>query len=93
MTDGVDAGKTPLSIYLGQRGYKCANLPLVPINGKFHLPKQLFEIDQNKVIGLLIDPELLLTIRSQRMDAMGVERSAGLARGETCQLAKSLSRS
>ena len=39
-------GKTPLAIYLGQRGYKVANLPLVPINGKFHIPKQLYEIDQ-----------------------------------------------
>ena len=26
-------GKTPLSIYLGQRGYKVANLPLVPRDG------------------------------------------------------------
>jgi regulator of PEP synthase PpsR (kinase-PPPase family) len=27
-------GKTPLSIYLGQRGYKVANLPLVPRDGQ-----------------------------------------------------------
>jgi len=69
-------GKTPLAIYLGQRGYKVANLPLVVINGKFMIPKQLHEMDQNKIIGLLIDPDLLLTIRSQRMDSMGVGQSS-----------------
>mmetsp|Transcript_38209 Transcript_38209/g.83095 ORF Transcript_38209/g.83095 Transcript_38209/m.83095 type:complete len:613 (-) Transcript_38209:40-1878(-) len=73
-------GKTPLAIYLGQRGYKVANLPLVPINGKFHIPKQLYEIDQDKIIGLLINPELLLSVRSSRMDAMGVRKSSPSSR-------------
>lgn len=70
-------GKTPLSIYLGQRGFKVANLPLVPINDKLHIPKQLYEIDQMRIVGLLIDPEVLQAMRSTRMKAMGVggERS------------------
>ncbi|KAK3259011.1 hypothetical protein CYMTET_31969, partial [Cymbomonas tetramitiformis] len=70
-------GKTPLSIYLGQRGFKVANLPLVPINDKLHIPKQLYEIDQMRIVGLLIDPDILRAMRSTRMEAMGVgaERS------------------
>ncbi|MDG2034418.1 MAG: kinase/pyrophosphorylase, partial [Rhodospirillales bacterium] len=38
-------GKTPLSIYLGQRGYKVANLPLVPRDGKLMVPKQISDVD------------------------------------------------
>eukprot|EP01023_Acetabularia_acetabulum_P050834 TRINITY_DN5542_c0_g1_i1.p1 TRINITY_DN5542_c0_g1~~TRINITY_DN5542_c0_g1_i1.p1 ORF type:complete len:158 (+),score=34.35 TRINITY_DN5542_c0_g1_i1:104-577(+) len=64
------SGKTPLSIYLGQRGYKTANLPLVP---NCPLPKQLFEIDERKIIGLLIDPTILSQIRKTRKGVMGVE--------------------
>ena len=67
------SGKTPLSIYLGQRGYKVANLPLakgIPV------PKQLFEIDQSKVFGLILDPQDLLTIREKRMTALGVSLSS-----------------
>eukprot|EP01026_Neomeris_dumetosa_P009042 TRINITY_DN1298_c0_g2_i5.p1 TRINITY_DN1298_c0_g2~~TRINITY_DN1298_c0_g2_i5.p1 ORF type:complete len:529 (-),score=45.26 TRINITY_DN1298_c0_g2_i5:153-1739(-) len=64
------SGKTPLSIYLGQRGYKTANLPLVP---DCPLPKQLFEIDQEKIVGLIIDPMILSQIRTQRKGSMGVE--------------------
>ena len=58
-------GKTPLSIFLGQRGYKVANLPLVP---GVPPPPELFEIDQDKVVGLLIDPQVLLQIRTNRLE-------------------------
>jgi len=63
------SGKTPLSIYLGQRGYKVANLPLVP---DLPLPRQLYEVDPRKVVGLLIDPKTLMSIRKTRMATMGV---------------------
>jgi regulator of PEP synthase PpsR (kinase-PPPase family) len=65
-------GKTPLSIYLGQRGYKVANLPLVP---EAPLPKQLFEIDQQKIVALLIDPVILAKIRAVRVAKLGVSDS------------------
>jgi len=67
------SGKTPLSIYLGQRGYKVANLPLVK---GIPVPKQLFEIDQSKVFGLILDPQDLLTIREKRMTSLGVSLSS-----------------
>eukprot|EP00435_Cladocopium_sp_Y103_P004617 s4493_g1.t1 len=58
------AGKTPLSFYLAQRGYKVANYPLVP---EEEPPKELFEIDQQKCFALQIKPERLREIRTQRM--------------------------
>jgi regulator of PEP synthase PpsR (kinase-PPPase family) len=64
------SGKTPLSIYLGQRGYKVANLPLVP---NAPIPKELFEIDQDKIVGLLIDGVLLASIRRTRVGSMGLD--------------------
>ncbi|CAL1170910.1 unnamed protein product [Cladocopium goreaui] len=58
------AGKTPLSFYLAQRGYKVANYPLVP---EEEPPKELFELDQQKCFALQIKPERLREIRTQRM--------------------------
>lgn len=68
--------KTPLSMYLGHKGYKVANIPLVP---GVPLPKEIFEADQNKVIGLVIDPERLAEIRAARMQALGTEELGGYA--------------
>uniref|UniRef100_A0A061R513 Uncharacterized protein n=1 Tax=Tetraselmis sp. GSL018 TaxID=582737 RepID=A0A061R513_9CHLO len=64
------SGKTPLCIYLGQRGYKVANLPLVP---GLTIPKQLHEIDQRKIVGLIMDAKVLHAIRTNRMESMGVK--------------------
>src|SRR5439155_1949020 len=44
--------KTPLSIYLGYLGYKTANIPIVR---GIDPPKQLFEVDRAKIVGLTID--------------------------------------
>eukprot|EP00210_Caulerpa_lentillifera_P000107 g102.t1 len=68
------SGKTPLSIYLGQRGYKVANLPLIP---NCSIPKELYEIDQSKVFGLIIEPKHLMKIRQRRMGSMGVKNKRG----------------
>jgi regulator of PEP synthase PpsR (kinase-PPPase family) len=59
--------KTPLSMYLAQRGYKTGNVPLVPT---IDPPKELFELDARKVFGLLIDPQALTTIRQARLRAI-----------------------
>jgi regulator of PEP synthase PpsR (kinase-PPPase family) len=56
--------KTPLSIYLAHKGYKVANVPL--ING-IDPPTELFQIDQKKVVGLMIDPKRLVELRSARL--------------------------
>ena len=60
--------KTPLSIYLGYLGHKAANVPVVK---GIEPPKELFEVDPRKVVGLTIDPNRLLEIRRARMRSMG----------------------
>lgn len=61
--------KTPLSTYMAQKGYKVANVPLV-----FGIdpPKELFEIDQNKIFGLTINANFLKAIRLARYRHLGV---------------------
>ncbi|KAK9936119.1 hypothetical protein M0R45_012980 [Rubus argutus] len=61
-------GKTPLSIYLSQKGYKVANVPIVM---GVPLPETLFEIDPEKVFGLTINPLVLQTIRRARAKSLG----------------------
>lgn len=63
--------KTPLSIYLGYLGHKAANVPVV---GGIELPPELFETDPAKIVGLTIDPERLLEIRTARVRSMGAPR-------------------
>jgi [pyruvate, water dikinase]-phosphate phosphotransferase / [pyruvate, water dikinase] kinase len=63
--------KTPLSIYLGYLGHKAANVPVVR---GIELPPELFEIDRAKIVGLTIDAERLLDIRTARVRSMGASR-------------------
>jgi hypothetical protein len=60
--------KTPLSMYLAQRGYKTGNVPIVP---GIDPPRVLLELDPKKVFALTIDPSLLLTVRQARIRALG----------------------
>lgn len=60
--------KTPLSIFLSHKGWKVANIPLVPGTP---LPEQLFKIDQRKIVGLIIDIESLQRIRKNRLEKFG----------------------
>lgn len=59
--------KTPLSMYLAQRGYKTGNVPLVP---GIDPPKELLELDRRRVFGLTVDPATLLSVRTARMRSM-----------------------
>ncbi|RCV13344.1 hypothetical protein SETIT_2G338600v2 [Setaria italica] len=63
-------GKTPLSIYLAQKGYKVANVPIVM---GINLPKALFEINQDKIFGLTINPVVLQAIRKTRAKTLGFD--------------------
>ncbi|WVZ66137.1 hypothetical protein U9M48_015409 [Paspalum notatum var. saurae] len=63
-------GKTPLSIYLAQKGYKVANVPIVI---EVDLPKSLFEIDQEKIFALTINPVVLQAIRTTRAKTLGFD--------------------
>jgi hypothetical protein len=61
------SSKTPLSIYLANKGIKALNIPLMP---EVPVPEELFEIDRKKIIGLTIDPMHLIEIRRHRVDNM-----------------------
>ncbi|HKT13900.1 MAG TPA: pyruvate, water dikinase regulatory protein [Allosphingosinicella sp.] len=56
--------KTPTSIYLANRGYKVANLPLVP---QAPLPPSLFNLRHPLVVGLTTGPDRLIQIRRNRL--------------------------
>ena len=57
--------KTPLCMYLANKGIKAINIPLVP---EVEVPKELFEIDKHKIFGLTINPLQLIEIRKRRLD-------------------------
>lgn len=69
--------KTPLSLFLGYKGWKVANIPLVKGTP---LPEQLFEIDQRKVVGLTIEPSSLQKIRKNRLEKFGQDPGGEYAR-------------
>jgi len=58
------SSKTPLAMYLANKGYKVANIPLVK---GIDPPEELFQISQDRVVGLLIDPQRLVEIRTSRL--------------------------
>jgi len=60
--------KTPLSIYLGYLGHKTANVPIVK---GIEPPRELFEIDRAKIVGLTIEAGRLAEIRQARARNMG----------------------
>lgn len=68
--------KTPLSMYLSHQGWKVANIPM--IHG-FELAKEIYEIDQKKIVGLTIDSGYLSTIRRARLERLGQERGGEYA--------------
>lgn len=68
--------KTPLSMYLANKLYKVANVPLVP---EVPVPKEVFEKDPKKVVGLIARPDKLYTIREERLRSLGLMSSAKYA--------------
>ena len=64
--------KTPTSIYLANRGYKVANIPIIPNK---QLPEKLVENnDKNFVVGLVCDVSRLLDVRRNRIQSMHEDR-------------------
>jgi len=59
--------KTPVSMYLAQRGYKTGNVPLVP---DIDPPGELLDIDPRRVFGLTLDPATLVAIRRARLRSL-----------------------
>ncbi len=68
--------KTPLSMYLAHKGYKVANVPLVP---QIDPPKELFDVDQERVYALIIDLNSLARVRHQRLKVLGLPPDAEYA--------------
>lgn len=61
--------KTPTTMNLATKNFRVSNLPLVP---ESKLPQELFEVDPDRVIGLVIDPDKLSNIREKRSKTMGL---------------------
>lgn len=71
--------KTPLSMYLGYKGYKVANVPLIP---EVEVPEELFKVSRNKCVGLIISPQQLNIIRTERLKQLGIPSSSNYASEE-----------
>ncbi|XIF19729.1 MAG: kinase/pyrophosphorylase [Acetilactobacillus jinshanensis] len=61
--------KTPLSLYLANKKLKVANVPIGP---KTQLPKQIWDVDKNRIFGLTNSIRILQKIRSARTVAYGL---------------------
>jgi regulator of PEP synthase PpsR (kinase-PPPase family) len=56
--------KTPTSIYLANRGYKTANIPIVPESPP---PPILFQLKHPMIIGLVTSADRLIQVRRNRL--------------------------
>jgi regulator of PEP synthase PpsR (kinase-PPPase family) len=61
--------KTPLSIFLAERGLRTGNVPILP---GIEPPRELFDLDPRKVVGLLASAQTLVDVRRARVRALGV---------------------
>ncbi|KGA98893.1 phosphotransferase [Alkalihalobacillus alcalophilus ATCC 27647 = CGMCC 1.3604] len=61
--------KTPLSMYLANKGYKVANIPLIP---EVPVPEQLMNVSKKRCVGLIIRPDTLNEIRKERLKSLGI---------------------
>jgi len=68
--------KTPLSLYLSNKGWKVANIPLVY---NIDPPENLFKVNQKKIIALTINPDYLLKIRKNRLEKFGYDPGGSYA--------------
>lgn len=62
------ASKSVTCFYLGYRGVRAANVPLI---SRFEPPEQLTKLPKEKVIGLTITPNRLQSVREARRHRLG----------------------
>ena len=62
------SSKTPTAIYLANRGYKTANMPVVPQSPP---PASLFTLKHPLIVGLTTSPARLVEIRRNRLLTLG----------------------
>ncbi|MFA4918108.1 MAG: pyruvate, water dikinase regulatory protein [Thermodesulfovibrionales bacterium] len=69
-------GKTPLSTYLANQGWKVANMPIHP---NMETPQELSDADQRNIFALIINIESLVKLREARLEQLGLEPRAKYA--------------
>ena len=69
-------GKTPLSTYLANQGWKVANMPIHP---NMETPQELLDADQRNIFALIINIESLVKLREARLEQLGLEPRAKYA--------------
>ena len=62
--------KTPTSIYLANRGFKTANIPLVP---NVELPSSVEGLRNPLIVGLLASPDRIIQIRQNRLLSLNAD--------------------
>ena len=82
LTGPSRTSKTPLSMYMAQRGFKTGNVPLVP---GIEPASELLDLDPTKVIGLLAQPEVLETVRRARVHRLGRSPYSSYAEAEAVE--------
>jgi regulator of PEP synthase PpsR (kinase-PPPase family) len=70
------SSKTPTSIYLANRGYKTANIPIVPESPP---PQSLYTLLNPLVVGLTTSPDRLVAVRRNRLSSMGEDTGTSYA--------------
>lgn len=63
--------KTPTSIYLAHRGFRAANIPLVP---DVPIPEEIYNLRNPLVVGLTASPERIVQIRRNRLLSLNEDR-------------------
>ena len=62
--------KTPTSIYLANRGYKTANIPIVP---HLPLPRVVDDLRHPLIVGLVASAERIVQIRQNRLLSLNAD--------------------
>jgi regulator of PEP synthase PpsR (kinase-PPPase family) len=62
--------KTPTSIYLANRGYKTANMPLVP---NMKLPEKILKSKKALIVGLIATADRIVQIRQNRLLSLNAD--------------------
>jgi regulator of PEP synthase PpsR (kinase-PPPase family) len=63
-------------MYLANKNLKVANVPLVP---EVPVPKEVYQIPKERIIGLTTNPIKLNEIRQERLKALGLSDTATYA--------------
>jgi hypothetical protein len=64
--------KTPLCLFLAQRGFKAANIPIIDSQS---IDESVYDIPKGKIFGLVSDPLRISNLRKERLKRMGLPLS------------------